>query len=435
MRIEDTDQERSNEENTGAILESLRWLGLDWDEGPYLQSERKKIYLEHIEKLLDEGKAYYCKCTPEELAEKKRKALAERRKPMYDRTCRELGLGPGPGRVVRFKTPLTGETLVNDIIQGPVVFRNEELDDLVILRSDGWVTYNFAVVVDDATMKITHVIRGSDHLNNTPRQILIFKALGYELPRFAHVPLILGPDRKRLSKRHGATSVLAYRDMGYLPEALFNFLVRIGWAHGDQEIFSKEELIKIFSLEAVGKSAGVFNPDKLLWLNSYYIKKQPTSRLAELIVPHLEALKIKNVDREYLEKAIETMKTKYNTLREMAEKGAFYFKKEIDFVESDVRKYLVPEVLPAILELFSEMKKMNELDAQKLEDLFRRVAARYGLKLIMLAQPIRVALSGRSVSPGLFEMMSVLGKDETFRRIENAIAMIKERAAKEHHGS
>ncbi|RMG90513.1 MAG: glutamate--tRNA ligase, partial [Candidatus Dadabacteria bacterium] len=262
LRIEDTDRERSTEESTRAILDSMQWLGLEWDEGPYFQSQRTELYLEHVEKLLREGKAYRCDCPPEVVEAKRQKALAEGRKPKYDGTCRaRTDVDPSKPHVVRFKAPQGGTTTVPDLLRGEVTYDNEELDDLVILRTDGSPTYNFVVVVDDALMGITHVIRGDDHLNNTPRQIQLYHALGYPLPKFAHVPMILGPDKKRLSKRHGATSVEAYREAGFLPEALVNFLARLGWSHGDQEIFSLQELIELFDLDGVGRSASIFNED------------------------------------------------------------------------------------------------------------------------------------------------------------------------------
>ncbi|MDD1632902.1 MAG: glutamate--tRNA ligase, partial [Methylococcaceae bacterium] len=271
LRIEDTDQARSTEESTRAILDAMSWLGLCWDEGPYFHADRVQIHREMVEKLIDEGKAYYCTCQPEELEAKRTQALSAGRKPKYDRTCCEKGLARSADSVVRFRCPDVGVTVLHDLIKGNISFNNEELDDLIIERADGYPTYNFAVVVDDALMGITHVIRGDDHVNNTPKQIHLYEALGYDVPLFGHVPMILGADKARLSKRHGATSVMVYKEMGYLPEALINYLVRLGWSHGDQEIFTMEELIREFSLESVGKSAAVFNPEKLLWLNQHYI--------------------------------------------------------------------------------------------------------------------------------------------------------------------
>jgi glutamyl-tRNA synthetase len=288
LRIEDTDVARSTEESVNAILEGMQWLGLDWDEGPFFQSDLFPVYREYVRKLLDQGNAYRCYCTAEELEAKRELAMAEGRKPKYDGTCRGLaGEIPGKPFAVRFRAPRDGVTAFDDLVKGHISFNNEELDDLIIQRSDGTPIYNFTVVIDDATMRVSTVIRGDDHISNTPRQILLYQALGFPVPRFAHVPMILGSDKARLSKRHGATSVMAYRDMGYLPEAMVNYLVRLGWSHGDDEIFSREELIEKFTVEAIGKSAGVFNPDKLLWLNAHYIKTGDPSRLAELLLPFL----------------------------------------------------------------------------------------------------------------------------------------------------
>ena len=292
LRIEDTDQLRSTEESTRAILDAMTWLGLTWDEGPFYQAQRVEIHRALVEKLIEEKKAYYCTCSPEELEEKRKDALRTGRKPKYDGTCRDRGLKRSAESVVRFRCPDYGTTIVRDLVKGTINFSNDELDDLVIERADGYPTYNFAVVVDDAQMGITHVIRGDDHVNNTPRQILLYEALGYEVPLFGHVPMILGSDKTRLSKRHGATSVMAYQEMGFLPEALVNYLVRLGWSHGDQEIFSLEELIALFDLDAVGKSAAIFNPEKLLWLNAHYIKQYPLEKLAAAVKPFWAAQEI-----------------------------------------------------------------------------------------------------------------------------------------------
>jgi len=288
LRIEDTDRQRSTDEATKAILESMEWLGLDWDEGPYFQSRRYDLYEDFIERLISKGQAYHCHCSPDELEQKRKEAMAKGLKPKYDGKCRDLGLGPAPGSVVRLKTPLVGITRFNDLVKGAIRFDNEELDDLVLKRSDGSPTYHLAVVADDINLGITHIIRGDDHVNNTPRQILIYKAIGESLPQYAHVPMILGTDRARLSKRHGAMSVLAYRDEGYLPHALINSLVRLGWSYGDQERFTIEELIDKFSLKNVGKSAGIFNADKMLDLNAGYIRETSNDILAELVTPFLK---------------------------------------------------------------------------------------------------------------------------------------------------
>ncbi|HEY4743631.1 MAG TPA: glutamate--tRNA ligase, partial [Desulfuromonadaceae bacterium] len=288
LRIEDTDVERSTQESVDAILQGMEWLGLDWDEGPFYQSDNFPLYREYVHRLLDTGKAYRCYCTAEELEAKRELAMKEGRKPKYDGTCRERTDHPeGAPYVVRFRAPQAGATSFDDLIKGTITFPNEELDDLIIQRSDGTPTYNFCVVIDDASMRITTVIRGDDHVNNTPRQIQLYEALGFPVPCFAHVPMILGSDKTRLSKRHGATSVIAYRDMGFLPEALMNYLVRLGWSHGDDEIFSREEMIRKFDIANVGRSASVFNTEKLLWLNAHYIKSGDPERLAGLVAPFL----------------------------------------------------------------------------------------------------------------------------------------------------
>ncbi|RLD94012.1 MAG: glutamate--tRNA ligase [Aquificota bacterium] len=433
LRIEDTDKSRSTEESIREILEAMEWLGLDWDEGPYRQTERLDIYRREAQRLLDEGKAYYCYCTTEELEERRKKALEEGRMPKYDGRCRERtepreGVDP----VIRLKVSQEGETEIHDLIKGEVVYPNSQLDDFILVRSDGTPTYNFVVVVDDALMGITHVIRGDDHLNNTPKQIQLYRALGYEPPQFAHVPMILGPDRTRLSKRHGATSVLAYREEGYLPEALFNFLVRLGWSHGDQEIFSKEELIQHFSLENVGRSPAVYNPDKLLWLNAHYIKTGDNGRLAKLLIPFLmrEGLvkEAQQPDLEWLCRVVETLKERAKTLKEMAQMAAFYFQAPQEYDPKGERKFLKSQILPYLEALVSELDKLNDFSERSVEEAFNRVMERFDVKLKHLAQPCRVALTGKTVSPGIFEIISVMGKEEAISRLKRAIEHIKSKS-------
>src|SRR5664280_2878338 len=317
LRIEDTDQERSTDESTRAILDAMTWLGLNWDEGPHFQAQRVDLHRQMVQKLIDENKAYFCICTPEELEAKRKQALATGRKPKYDGTCRDKKLSKSAGSVVRFRGAQGGVTIVEDLIKGNISFNNDELDDLVIERSDGYPTYNFAVVIDDALMNITHVIRGDDHVNNTPRQILMYQALGFDVPKFAHVPMILGSDKARLSKRHGATSVMAYKEMGYLPEALVNYLVRLGWSHGDQEIFSLDELVSLFTLDSVGKSPAVFNPEKLLWLNAHYIKEANPERLMEEMKP-LWPAGSNTGDAAFTKKVIADLQPRVKTLVELA---------------------------------------------------------------------------------------------------------------------
>ena len=430
LRIEDTDVARSAEEYTRVIIDSMKWLGMDWDEGPYFQSKRLDIYRKYIEMLLEKGRAYYCDCTPEEVERKRKEAMSAGKKPKYDGKCRSRNLGPGPGRVVRFLAPDAGTTVVHDVIKGVISFDNSELDDLVIQRSDGMPTYNFAVVIDDLTMGISHVIRGDDHVNNTPRQILIYEALGKTPPVFAHVPMILGQDRTRLSKRHGATSVLAYRDAGYLPEAMVNYLVRLGWSYGDQEIFSKEELIEKFSLENIGKSASVFDPEKLLWLNSYYIKEYAPDKLGELLLPFLEERGYTIPDHEYLIRAIVTLQPRAKTLVEMAEMMDFYLLEEIEYDSKAAKKFLKPAMIPVFEDLIEKLSELDVFTEENLEKIFRATSEELGVKLGKIAQPVRVALTGRTASPGLFEVIDILGKERTIGRLRAALDYMKKREEK-----
>ena len=424
LRVEDTDRERSREEYVTEILDALTWLGLTWDEGPLFQSSRLPIYQEYIDKLLALGAAYYCDCPPAELDARRKAALARGDKPKYDGHCRERGLKKGPDRAVRFKGPLTGVTHWDDLIKGPIAFDHQELDDLVLARADGIPTYNFAVVVDDITMGITHVIRGDDHVPNTPRQLLIYQALGAPPPRFAHMPLMLGPDRAKLSKRHGALSILAYRDMGFLPQALVNYLARLGWSHGDQEIFSTDELIRYFSLEQVTKSAGVFDLDKLLWLNSHYIKETPDAELARALVPFLSQSGISHPDLDYVAKVVPTLKPRAKTLVEMAEAARFYFLDPRPYEEKGAAKFLTPEAAPLLDEIARRLKALPDPDESALSQLFQDLVNETGLKMGQLAQPVRVALTGKTASPGLFEVIAILGKEEARRRINNALDFI-----------
>jgi len=430
LRIEDTDFQRSTDEATKAVLESLAWLGLDWDEGPYYQSERIPIYLEYIRKLLDSGRAYYCHCTPEELDDRRKEAFKQGGKPKYDGKCRGKGLGPATGAVVRFQGPQTGTTGWTDLIKGPIEIDNEELDDLIILRSDGIPTYNFAVVVDDLTMGITHVIRGDDHVNNTPRQILLYQALDAVPPEFGHMPLTLGTDKTRLSKRHGATSVLAYREMGYLPEAFLNYLVRLGWSYGDQEIFSRDELIEKFSLENVGRSAGIFDMEKLNWLNAHYIKESDPVRLAELLMPFIEQKGLTRPDKDYLAQAVTTLQPRAKTLAEMADSAEFYLidDKNLEYDPKAAKKFLKPEIAPILSDLIARLEDMEVFTEEDLEFVFRNLSEAHGLKLGKIAQPVRVALTGRTASPGLFEVMNILGKDRVFARLKKGQEYIAARS-------
>ncbi|MBI4688348.1 MAG: glutamate--tRNA ligase [Nitrospirae bacterium] len=426
LRIEDTDRSRSTDEFIEAIIESMKWLGLEWDEGPFRQTDRFDVYRKYVDKLLSEGKAYYCYCAPEELEERRKEAIAKGLPPKYDGRCRKLQGGHGSGgAAVRFKMPEEGETIVDDLIRGKVVFENSQLDDLIIMRSDGTPTYNFTVVVDDVDMNITHVIRGDDHLNNTPKQIHIYRALGYEIPLFAHLPMILGSDKTRLSKRHGATSVTAYKDMGYLPEAIINYLARLGWSHGDQEVFTKDELIEKFSFEHIGKSAAVFNPEKLLWLNSHYIINTPSERLAELVVPYLINEKIikegESLDKQWLSQAIGTLKERSKTLVELASSLRYYIAEDIQYDEKAKAKFLNEKAVSYLRELSESLISITDFSAHELERIFKTIVETQGIKLGELAQPVRVAMTGGTTSPGIFEVLEIMGREKVLKRLEKAI--------------
>jgi glutamyl-tRNA synthetase len=425
LRIEDTDVARSTRESVDAILNAMDWLGMSCDEGPIYQSDRFELYRQKVEQMLADGKAYRCYCTPEELEAKRKQAELEKRKPKYDGTCRNRQEAPeGRPFVVRFLSPDSGATSFQDRIKGTITFQNEELDDLIIQRTDGTPTYNFVVVVDDAEMAITLVIRGDDHINNTPRQILLYQALGYPVPEFAHVPMILGSDQKRLSKRHGATSVMAYRDLGYLPEALVNYLVRLGWSHGDQEIFSMADLIEKFSLENVGKSAGVFNPDKLLWLNAHYIKNGDPVRLGRLLAEYLAERGVATADGPDPAAVVRTLRERSKTLVEMAEQAAFYYQPEVEFDADAVSKFLTAEQQTLFAELLAHLEQLGEWREKPIEEAFGKVMENTGLKFGKIAQPVRVALTGGTVSPSICQVLEVLGREVSLQRLRQASAMI-----------
>ena len=429
LRLEDTDRTRSTDEYIEAIIDGMKWLGLDWDEGPHRQMDRFSIYKDYADKLLSEGKAYYCYCSSEELEKRRQAASAQGKTPKYDGRCRLLKESvSGRTPAIRFMMPQEGETVVDDLMKGRVVFDNSQLDDLIIMRSDGTPTYNFTVVVDDVDMDITHVIRGDDHLNNTPKQIHIYKAFGYSIPAFAHLPMILGHDKARLSKRHGATSVTTYKEMGYLSDAFVNYIVRLGWAHGDQEIFTRDELIKYFSLEDVGKSAAVFNPEKLLWLNSQYIMKTPTEELIEMVMPFLIREKILNegqvLDKEWLSKAINTLKERAKTLFELAHSLCFYISEDIDFNEKAKLKFLNEKYLPYLKDVKEELESLDAFIAPEIEKVFISLVEKHNTKLGSIAQPVRVAVTGKAESPGIFEVLEILGREKVLKRLERAIEKI-----------
>jgi glutamyl-tRNA synthetase len=425
LRIEDTDQTRSTDESIQAILEGMKWLGLDWDEGPFRQTERLALYHQHADRLLNEGKAYRCYCLPEELDERRKAAMAAGKPPKYDGRCRDL-TKPVEGRTaaIRFKAPREGETVINDLVKGRVVFENHLLDDLIIIRSDGWPTYNFCVVIDDSLMNITHVIRGDDHLNNTPRQIPMFQAFNYPIPQFGHLSMILGSDKARLSKRHGATSIMEYKKMGYLPEAMINYLVRLGWSFKDQEVFSLSELVEHFAMESVGSSAAVFNPEKLLWLNAHYIKSAEPARMVDLMLAQMKELGLINgfkIDETRLKELYGVLKERSRDLNELVHTAIDYFVDEIQ-IEPDAGKKITPEGIVLLQEIREKLTGLS-MEHEPLEKMFKEVMAVRGKKMGELAQPLRIALTGKTVSPGIYDVLHLLGKERSLLRIDRAIKL------------
>jgi len=424
LRIEDTDRERSTPEAVQAILDGMTWLGITWDEGPHFQMERVDLYRKEAERLLREGKAYRCVCPKEELDRRRDEMLARKEKPRYDGRCRDLPPEATEGKphVLRFKAPGTGKTVVHDLLRGDVVYENAELDDLVLLRTDGSPTYNFVVVVDDASMGITHVLRGDDHLNNTPKQVLLYEALGYPLPRFGHFPLIHGMEGGKLSKRQDDVSVTAYREKGYLPEAMVNYLVRLGWSHGDQEIFSEEEMIRLFSLEHVGRSPSKFNLEKLQNVNAHYIKASDPERIAALLVPFLAKRGIEAAPSPRLTAIVRTLQERARTLEEMAGGAEFYFREKTIDPKAQA-KFLTPGIAPVLREIAEEFSALDPFSRDAMEGTLHAIVERHGGNL-KVHQPIRVALTGGPASPGLFEVMEILGRDEVVRRLRGAVARI-----------
>ncbi len=422
LRIEDTDRERSTDEATQVILDGMQWLGLDADEGPFYQSRRMDRYREVLAQFLQDGHAYRCYCTKEELEEIRNRQMAATQKPRYDGTCRhrtEPRAGVEP--VLRFKNPIDGSVVVEDVIHGKVAFDNAELDDLIIARSDGTPTYNFCVVVDDMDMKVTHVIRGDDHLNNTPRQINLLRALGAATPVYAHVPMILGADGAKLSKRHGAVSVLQYREEGYLPEALLNYLVRLGWSHGDQEVFSVAQMQELFDIGDVNKSASAFNPDKLLWLNQQHIMRATAERLAEYLKPQLAALGVVETDDRKLAAVAKALQERAKTMREMAQNSVFFFRDFTGYDEKAAKKNLTAESVAPLRAVRDKLSALDEWTAAGVHDAVNQTATELTVGLGKVAQPIRVAVTGTSVSPPIDVTLEVLGRATTLRRLDDAL--------------
>ncbi|HLF10442.1 MAG TPA: glutamate--tRNA ligase, partial [Gammaproteobacteria bacterium] len=425
LRIEDTDQERSSDEFVSLILEGFEWLGLDADEGPIFQSRRLERYREVAERMLAGGHAYRCYCTQDELAEMRAAQTAAGKKPRYDGRCRDRATPrEGVEPVVRFRNPETGQVVVDDLVHGRVVFENSELDDLVILRSNGTPTYHFGVVVDDADMSITHVIRGDDHLNNTPRHINLFHGLGLAPPQYAHIPMIAGPDGAKLSKRHGAVSVLEYRDQGYLPEAMLNYLVRLGWSHGDKEIFSRRQMIELFDLASVQKSPARFDIEKLNWLNQHYIKEADASVLVDGLARHLERLGVQRTDAGMLTPIAEAFRERAKTLVELAEQAHVYLEDFTRYDPKGAAKHLTPDSAVLLRQAREQLANLGDWTAASTEQVVEEVAKATGAGMGKVAQPIRVAVTGGTASPGIGVTLDILGRTKTLERLDRAIAYI-----------
>ena len=427
LRIEDTDLERSSAESVNAILEGMTWLGLEYDEGPFYQTLRFDRYDEVIQQLLDKGLAYRCDCSRERIDHLRDEAMKLKEKPRYDGHCRNRDVDPDEPHVIRFRNPDDGVVEIDDMVKGKVVFANQELDDLIIRRTDGSPTYNLTVVVDDSDMEITHVIRGDDHVNNTPRQINILKALGKELPRYAHLPMILGDDGARLSKRHGAVGVMQYMEDGFLPEALLNYLVRLGWSHGDQEIFSLDEMIHLFDLEDVNRAPSAFNSEKLLWLNQHYIKESDPLHVAHLLSPHLGRLGIDPTEGADLVEVVKAQQERAKTLDEMAEISAFVYKDFDEFDAGAAKKHLRPVARLPLERMGAALSGLDEWTAEALHQLVQDVSEELNLKMGKVAQPLRVAVVGRAASPGIDVTLYLVGREACLRRIDKALDYIRNR--------
>ncbi|MEY2855124.1 MAG: hypothetical protein RL030_2256 [Pseudomonadota bacterium] len=423
LRVEDTDRERSTDEAVRVILDGMRWLGLSEDEGPYFQTQRYDRYRQVIAQMLEQGQAYRCYCSKEELDAMREAQLARKEKPRYDGRWRDSSATPPPGvtPVIRFRNPVEGEVVVEDQVHGRTVFQNTELDDLIIQRSDGNPTYNFCVVVDDMDMGVTHVIRGDDHLNNTPRQINMLRALGAKLPNYAHVPMILGADGAKLSKRHGAVSVLEYRTDGYLPDALLNYLVRLGWSHGDQEFFTREEMVAAFDIADVNKSASAFNPEKLLWLNQQHIIRAPAATLVAALAEQLAMQGVADPDLVLLAGVVEAQRERAKTLKEMASSSLFFFREPV-MDDKAVAKHLTPEGKAMLGELRAALAGQGDWTAPALNGLLNEFAVARSQGLGKVAQPLRVALTGGTVSPPIDATVALLGRQRVLERLDRVLS-------------
>ena len=429
LRIEDTDRERSTDEALNVILEGMKWLGLDHDGDIVYQSARTEIYKNAIQRLLDEERAYHCYCSKEELGAMREEAMSKGEKPRYNGKCRNGSqrVAGDVSPVVRFKNPLDGEVVIDDLIQGRVAISNGELDDLILARADGSPTYNLTVVVDDADMGITHVIRGDDHLNNTPRQINIFDALGIAAPRYAHIPLILNTDGKKLSKRHGAASVLEYKDRGFLPEALLNYLVRLGWSHGDQEFFSVAEMVELFDVAQVNKAAAALNPEKLTWLNQHYLRESKAERIACLLKKRLIKLGVDVTGPPDLIEVAEIQKERVKTIADMAEQSRLFYEDFAEYDETAAKKHLRPVVFEAMRQVRETLSGLEDWDKEAIHAAINTVAQQQAMKFGKIAQPLRVAVTGSAVSPSIDITLQLLGRDKTLSRLDFALAYIHRR--------
>ncbi|MGB9780065.1 glutamate--tRNA ligase [Caldanaerobacter sp.] len=437
LRVDDTDLERSTEESMKGILEGLQWLGIDWDEGPIYQSQRLEEYRKFANKLLEEGKAYYCFCTKEELEEMRKEAEKQGKPFMYPGKCRNLTkkeienyLKEGRKPVIRLKTPGEGKTVVHDIIRGDVEFDNSTIDDFIIMKSDGIPTYNFATVIDDYQMGITHVIRAEEHLSNTPKQILIYKALNVPIPQFAHVSMVLAPDRTKLSKRHGATSVQEFKDQGYLPEAIVNYITLLGWAPLDgEEIFDVQKSIREFSLERVSKNPAIYDVQKLTWINGHYIRNYDLDKLTQAVIPFLQKKGLigENYDYEYIKRIVAVVREREKTLVDIAEAMTYYFKDVESYDEKGVQKYFTKEGTVEILKKAVEvLRNLDPFNKTTAEEAYRKLVEELGISSSALFHPTRLAISGKTFGPGLFDIMEFLGKEKTISRLEKAIKFIEE---------
>ncbi|ABK43462.1 glutamyl-tRNA synthetase [Magnetococcus marinus MC-1] len=430
LRIEDTDRERSNQALVDAILDGLHWLGLDPDEGPLFQSDHTQRHTDMALKLLEEGKAYKCYCTKQELDDMRAAQQARKEKPRYDGRCRHRSEPPSDQPyVIRFKTPLEGEVVWPDMVQGTIHIANKELDDLILLRSDGSPTYNLAVVVDDHDMEITHVIRGEDHTSNTPRQIHLFQALGWDVPSYAHIPLLHGEDGSKLSKRHGAVSVLQFREEGFLASALNNYLVRMGWSHGEKEEFTMDEMVALFDVNNVGRSAAIFNTSKLLWLNGVHIRQSGPEQLRGELMWHLQRLGVDNPNPNFIDQIIPGMQERVKTMLEMAQMAMFYFKAPTEYAETAVAKHLHADILPAYAALLEKLHTVtaDEWDNGGLERAFKVVMAETGAKMGKIGQPVRIAISGSDIAPGIYDILQLVGRHESLRRLEVLLSFFQQR--------